>query len=1474
MLRKLPYVLSLVLLLWSGTSHAQEAQVTGTMTMNTQQRLDKLEHQPQNAVVHTLGFHQLTPLNEIGGKAPQKITKPSATTSKLPAAATSKIPLKVYGTLVYSATWPNANGQGFYGVYSITPSVQNSITPVVKNSVFNFNGGAIYSNGLYNFLSYKAFYSYIMGYDYYQYDIHGWQQTKHVNGTTTHCMIVDGDYDATTGTNYAIMYDDKLQSEVFGTLDYTTNTREIIAPLDSNFVCFAINPEGAAYGVRHDGMLVSFDKNTGRYTTIGSTGVHPEYLQSAAFDPQSGTMYWAMCSTKDQIGLYTIDLSTGKATLVQAFPNNEEFSGLYIPAPEANDDAPAVVSNLSAHTKGSTLMARITFTLPKKTYAGDDLTGSLTYNIYVNGEVKKSGSAEAGKTVIDTVTVDSLGEYTFNVSAANAAGEGPKYVKTTKWVGYDYTKEPQNITLSKAGSNIFKLSWSAPTAAQHDGYFLTKELTYNITRYPGGVQVAQNFAGTTLNDTVAGDVMQNYYYKVAAVNHNLVGTEGESSHITTGDAVEVPYIENFNDLSVVPNMYTIIDSNNDGYTWKAGHWNSGEDNVYYETNQSKQANDWIITPPIKLKAGNFYRLSYTMNSSLLGTERFQTAWGNSNTVAGMQHILQPATTLESMNAVWYHHNVRADKDGKYYFGFHCISDADQLDLNLDSIRVESVGTAEAPDTVHNLVVTPAKLGKNEATLTFNLPTTNFNGDAIMAIDSVVIMRDGARIAAITDGKPGDSISYTDSSKPAGLVTYSVYTYNDKGCAIPAERTAWVGIDVPTVPTHLKVTENGSTATLTWKAPTTGIHGGYVYPPYLTYDIEDNNYYIKAQGRAGTTYSETRDASKQDLLYYLVSAHSTAGGSDHASSDTILFGNAYHLPFTESFANATTTHFWSQQQTGGQIGLTKSIFADNDNGAALFKPSAAGDVGMITSGKISLDGAQHPMLDFWYYALPGNQTTLSVGVVANDLKSKVDIVKNIDYSQLTGSSSWRKVSIDLSDYKRSTFILLSFIGTAQGSKVGDIAFDNINIHKKFDTDLSATLDVPTNVPVGETATAKVLVTNKGVKAVDSYTLKFYRDGTATDTIYGTTLAADSSKCFTFNIAPAVTSKAQNTYFAKVSATGDADATNNTTAHVKVSNIMPLYPVPANLKGTLASGKVNLQWDAPDMTQNNSVTEDFESYTPWIIDHIGRWITRDGDGKATASMTLSDNSTVIYDHVGEPMAWQVFNPSAVGLQTSFAPHSGKQMLFDITEGNNATADDWLISPRLSGHAQTITFWVRSFSSSNIESFDVMASASDTATTSFQKVTSSTAPADWTQISVNLPEGSRYFAIRVNAVQKFALMLDDVTYSPFTSNDLQLQGYNVYRNDKLVNPSPVQHAMYNEPYNLNERSYRVSAVYNLGESAATKAYSYTQADGITSARIDAPAGRELHYDALGRSLGNMQHGVNLIKYADGKVKKVVAK
>ena len=85
---------------------------------------------------------------------------------------------------------------------------------------------------------------------------------------------------------------------------------------------------------------------------------------------------------------------------------------------------------------------------------------------------------------------------------------------------------------------------------------------------------------------------------------------------------------------------------------------------------------------------------------------------------------------------------------------------------------------------------------------------------------------------------------------------------------------------------------------------------------------------------------------------------------------------------------------------------------------------------------------------------------------------------------------------------------------------------------------------------------------------------------------------------------------------------------------------------------------------------------------------------GPGTFTISNTSSTN--IPYENAGRPMAFQVFNPAHAGLllvngagqPTGWMPHSGNQMLaaFGDVDGQN---NDWLISPELSGDAQTITF-----------------------------------------------------------------------------------------------------------------------------------------------------------------------------------------
>ena len=81
-----------------------------------------------------------------------------------------------------------------------------------------------------------------------------------------------------------------------------------------------------------------------------------------------------------------------------------------------------------------------------------------------------------------------------------------------------------------------------------------------------------------------------------------------------------------------------------------------------------------------------------------------------------------------------------------------------------------------------------------------------------------------------------------------------------------------------------------------------------------------------------------------------------------------------------------------------------------------------------------------VLEFYYYAVPGQGTSLAVGVVPDGDTDNLKLVHTINYSSLSGNPGWRKVVVDLSEFTNTSYILLTFIGTALNSNVGDIAFD--------------------------------------------------------------------------------------------------------------------------------------------------------------------------------------------------------------------------------------------------------------------------------------------------------------------------------------------------------------------------------------------------------------------------------------------------
>lgn len=1403
------------------------------------------------AVVRTQCHNLITPQHTVK-RVPQDYTMPA----------------QVYGLLAYSKKWPNGNGAGNYGVYTFTADKPNTMKAVVKGDAFAASGGAIYAPGRLHVLNFESLWgTIILNYDYYHYSTQYWDELEHVHADdVTRLMSATGVYDATTGSYYAAMYNESMDRQVFGTLDYSTNSRKVIRelPENENIAAMAVNADGIVYAIRFDGKLATINKQTGRMTVIGTTGITPKYLQSAAIDPRTGRLFWAACSDEDPVGLYEVDIETGEAALIEEFKNSEEFVGLYIPMPPAAEQATAAPTALSATFKTDSLQGTVNFRLPTKTYSGEELDGTLTYSVYIDGEKVAEGTDAPGASVKPVVSVSRSAMYRIEVSATNEAGESPK-VHLDKYIGKDQPTAPTGVKLTRnADSGELKLTWAAPTSTGvHKGYVNRDSLNYTVVRMPDSVTVAEKATERTFTETIVTDALASYYYVVTAFNGDIRGLSAESNRIVLGTVVEVPYFEDFEDLTVVPTLWTFIDANGDKNTWRSGFWNGTQNaDIYYQYNEDGKtpADDWAITPPIHLAKGRFYTLSFDLNGYFIGTEKMSAWMGTDKTVAAMQTLLLPTTVVDYTDQRSFSSLVKSDADGRYYFGFHAESDADQAILELDNIRIEEAGSFEAPDTVSDFIVTPGKNGARVADIAFRAPTTDFYGNAIGQIDKIEVYRDDKLVKTFEAPAPGQDISFRETSLPNGqMVTWSVYTYNSFGCGIPAVCSAWIGVDIPTEPTDLKLVMNGTTAKLTWKAPTTGVHGGFINPSQLTYNIEDMNFYIKGDHRAGTTFTENR-GTKQDFLYYRVSAQSAAGGGNYAYSNTVICGSPYALPFFESFAGAQTDHLWSQQVSGGQIGLTQSLSADGDQGAALFKPEKSGDVGMLTTGKINISKAAHPIVEFYYYAIPKQTTSLTLAVAPEGDSDSLAALHTIDYSTLGGEQGWRKATVSLDAYVNTSYVLLAFVGRAEGSRHGDIIFDAITVREQDNTDLVLQqLDVPSTVEAGTKARATVTVLNNGRLKAGTYRVQITMNGRLVEERKAGNLASGDAATLTFDIPTTVADNEENTITATVIADGDANPDNDAATATLLLQA-PLYPAPTALAGYEKDGEMVLSWQAPDLTPRDIlVSDDFEHYQPFVIDDMGRWTVRDGDGRQTGSIVVGDGQTVMYDHVGEPMAWQVFNADKAGLAdvSVLAPYSGSQMLINMVELNGVTADDWLISPRLSGLEQTVSFWVKSVNASAIETFTVMASQTDNETASFRAVEASIsqAPAEWTQVTAQLPEGTTYFAIRVHAKQKFMLMLDDVEYTLLNTEQLRLLGYNVWLEGERRNETILTATAYSEP-SFGQGDYRVTAVYEQGESTLSLPMEYK--DGICELQSSQADTATPIYDLSGRTVKQPGKGV----------------
>lgn len=510
-------------------------------------------------------------------------------------------------------------------------------------------------------------------------------------------IFLDMAYDHTTSTMYAVGYDlqtaeiieendNEIEVELaLLTIDLETGEMKSVGHQDyCNIISLAADNEGKLWGMDVNGKLWSINKENGQpIEAVVTTSDIPSSLQSMCFHPEDNTLYWAgfsvvLNSANGFLSKFNFADDAVTYEKIGAMANNSEIVGLHIDANPAPEDTPAAVSELTVtpDAMGSNI-ATISLVTPTTLINGEAITGKVNVVIYRDDELLTQLDNQAtGVKVTYVDNTATTGYHTYKVACSNDRGEGRITTVRDVFVGSDTPGQVESLIATKTeGENKINILWSAPTTGANGGWYEPTTLTYTVTRYPDEKVLATGITKTFITDTDF-TTLDGYTYGITSYNKQGQGATATTQKIVAGPAIELPYTCDFVKASQ-RNIWTVIDGDHDGHEWfHASYSSTGEHFMKFgpdtKYNPKTPANDWLITPPLKLEAGKVYTLEYDM--LLLGVlfpADFDITIGKSASISGQSTVLQSIDSLV-INQAWAPQNLLFEvaEDGEYYLGYH------------------------------------------------------------------------------------------------------------------------------------------------------------------------------------------------------------------------------------------------------------------------------------------------------------------------------------------------------------------------------------------------------------------------------------------------------------------------------------------------------------------------------------------------------------------------------------------------------------------------------------------------------------------------------------------------------------------------------------------------------------------------------------------------------------------------------------
>lgn len=511
-------------------------------------------------------------------------------------------------------------------------------------------------------------------------------------------FFLDLTYDYTTSTMFALWQN--YPNTTLIKVDLKNGDPTLVKDISNKALySIAASSDGVIYVMSTSGIMYTVNKANGELTEIFSVGVNTTNFQSMDFDYNTGRLYWACQKYQFGSGInsfYEIDLNEKKAKEISGFPYL--VGGLHTAFTEAVPQSPQTINNLKISVNQD-LQPVLNWTNPNTTLENKPLANLSFAEIYRNDTLINK---------ITGVTAGSAGEWT-DTSAPNRVNTYKVITYTTSrdesipawasvFAGKDVPGAPLNVVATKINQTSASITWEAPVTGLHNSWFDKQSLAYKVVRMPDNILLANNISETSYVDERA-TAFANYTYQVVAVTSDGDGGSAMTDVIPLGESVQIPFSAPF-DTQESLDLWTTFNRDELEESWYLGKLVGNKNGAESCTENSRLANNWLISPPLHLEKGKVYEVSFTAYTSYYNNEGLRITLGKELNPEAQTISVSDLKIKEYYGKTFSVTLPEPEESGTYYLGLqHYTVPADGWVLHINDLLIKEQDKGEVTGLV-------------------------------------------------------------------------------------------------------------------------------------------------------------------------------------------------------------------------------------------------------------------------------------------------------------------------------------------------------------------------------------------------------------------------------------------------------------------------------------------------------------------------------------------------------------------------------------------------------------------------------------------------------------------------------------------------------------------------------------------------------------------------------------------------------